>query len=250
MKFKAEAIISLILSFLHCFITFFTDKSVFIVTAKEEPFNYFICKFLLFTLLFFIYRSLYRIIFCKDRKNCTEFQVLKYALPYLVPVIAVLIFKLPQGFLSNDESLIFKEASNLASYTWFYYITTYYYIVCMMLIPSWLGPILVKVLIQLLVCGYCVFRLSRFRGFSYGRFLYLAFLLFPVLAYTTSAHRIPIYFLLYLFLIFTLLMDHLEKIPAQRSKLFGLLILGAVLTQWRTEGIYLVGVIPILLIIT
>lgn len=238
-----------LLSMIHWILTFFTDSTVFAVKASDSPVNFWICKFLVLISLYFIYRTLYRVLFSPNKKETTEYQVLKYALPYLIPIVAVLIFKLPEGFLSNDETLIFKEAANLADYTWFYYLTTYYYIVTMMLIPSWLGPILAKVLIQLLVTGYCVYRLSKYTNFKYGKFLYLAFLLFPVLAYTTSAHRIPIYYLLYLFFIFKLLMDFIEEKMTDYKSLCGLFFLSAVLTQWRTEGIYMAVLAPILFFI-
>ena len=235
--------ISLIIALIHWIITFFTDKFIFTVSPIAEPLNYYPCKILLFILLFVIWRAVIR-------HTPETMSILKYAAIYFVPIIAVLIFKLPEGFLSNDETLIFQEASNLASYTWFYYITTWYYIISMMLIPAWFGPILVKVAIQLLVCGYVVHRLSKYLSAKYGMIQYLAFMIPPVLAYTTSAHRIPVYFLLYLFLLFTLLMDKLEEKSITRAKLLWILFLGAVLTQWRTEGIYFAVILPILLFLT
>ena len=218
-----------IISFMQCFVSFFTDRLIFTADPLSQPQNYIPCKILMFIVLYMFWRF----IFSKP------LSVLKYAGLYLIPIIGVLIFKLPQGFLSNDEHLIFEQAVKLADYTWFYYITTWYYIISLMIIPAWFGPIIIKVIIQVLICGYCVSRLSKYMNFKYGKFLYLAFLLFPVLAYTTSAHRIPVYYLLYLFLLFTLLMDRLEKVPLSKLRLIGMLFLLAVLTQWRTEGIYL-----------
>lgn len=179
-----------------------------------------------------------------------EWQVLKHALIYFIPMIAVLAFKLPEGFLSNDEALIFEQASNLADYTWFYYITTWYYIFSMMLIPSWLGPIIIKVIIQCLTAGYTVSRLRTYlNGAKRAYFIYLAFFLPPILAYTTSAHRIPIYIFLYILFMFTIYMDKLEGVPFSWKRIVPLLLLMAVLTQWRTEGIYLAlfGLILILI---
>lgn len=248
---STEFIVSMTLAFIHFVITFFTDSSIFNVLDDNLPsdksFNYFCCKIILFVFLYFIYRTLFRVIINPNRKITSEFQIIKYASVYLIPIIAVLIFKLPQGFLSNDESLIFAEATALNSYTWFYYLTTYYYIVCLMLIPTWFGPILIKVLIQLLVCGYVVYRINRYTGGSkFSYIMYVSFLLPPVLAYTTSAHRIPVYYLLYLLIFFILLMDMLENIVPSKQKLFWIMVLTAVLTQWRTEGIYLAVTLPIL----
>ncbi|MCR4908462.1 MAG: hypothetical protein K5985_06480 [Lachnospiraceae bacterium] len=241
--FFRENRLALIVAAVHWVITFFTDRLVFSFGDNPSYLTYASCKALLLVFLFFIYRALLR-------HTPDTLTILKFAGIYLIPIIAVLIFKLPQGFLSNDEVLIAEEARLLHEYTWFTYLTTWYYIISMMIIPFRYGPILVKVVLQLLICGYCVFRLSAYLGKKYGCWLYAAFLLFPVLAYTTSAHRIPVYFLLYLFELFTLQMDLSEGKNPSKGKLVWLLLLGAVLTQWRTEGIYLVAVLPLLLFLT
>ena len=215
----------------------FYDRSTFAVAPLSMAHNYIPCKILMFAAVFFAASFVIRAV--TDRTSL-EWQILKYAFIYFLPLIAVLIFKLPEGFLSNDEALIFSEASNLADYTWFYYITTWYYIISMMLIPSWLGPIIIKVIIQCLTAGYAVARLRRCMGEKKrAYFIYIAFFLPPILAYTTSAHRIPVYIFLYIVFMYTLFMDRLEGIPFTWKRSVPLLFLMAVLTQWRTEGIYL-----------
>ena len=216
------------ISLIQVIISFFTDRTVFTVSPSAELQNYIPCKIIMFTVLFLFWSF----IFSKPT------DILKYAAIYLIPIAAVMIFKLPQGFLSNDERLIFEQAVQLADYKWFYYITTWYYIVSIMIIPAWFGPIIIKVFIQVLTCAYCVSRLSGYLDRKYGKFLYIAFLLPPVLAYTTSAHRIPVYYLIYALLLFMLLMDHLENVVPSWKKITAILFLAAILTQWRTEGIY------------
>ena len=236
--------ISLIIALIHWALTFFTDKLIFTVSPLEEPFNYIICKILLGALLIALWS------FFLSIKNSPRLKrLIKLAIPYLIPIAAVLIFKLPQGFLSNDEKLIFEEAKKLASYKWFYYLTTYYYIICMMLIPSFLGPILFKVGIQVFTCAYSVLRMEELTKSKWSRLMYLPFLLPPVLAYTTSAHRIPVYFLLYLFMLYVLFIDKISGKAPSTIKSAALILLSAILTQWRTEGIYLSLLVPILLII-
>ncbi len=215
----------------------FYDRATFAVAPMSMAHNYIPCKILMFAAVFFMASFIIKAV--TDRASF-EWQVLKYALIYFIPIIAVLAFKLPEGFLSNDESLIFEQASSLADYTWFYYITTWYYIISMMLIPSWLGPIIIKVVIQCLTAGYTVARLKTYlNGAKRAYFIYLAFLLPPILAYTTSAHRIPIYIFLYILFMFTIYMDKLEGVTFSWKRIVPLLLLMAVLTQWRTEGIYL-----------
>lgn len=235
------------IALVHWLTTFYTNTLVFTVSPTENLSDYSICKGLALIVLFFLYRTLYRVLFDANKKEYPEYHIIKYALLCLIPILVILLIKLPQGFLSNDESLIFESAATLQHYTWFYYITTYYYIISMMLIPCWFGPIIIKVLIQMLVIGYVVYRLVMYLGSKYGRFGYLPFLLYPVIAYTTSAHRLPIYYLLYLLLLTMLLFDLLERKLLTKARAFGILVLGAILTQWRTEGIYLAVLIPILL---
>ncbi len=236
-------------AFLHLVITFFTDKIIFSAAPSAGIFDYSICKALTFVVLFFFYSNVYELIFSQERQNTQIYQIIKSALPYLLVLIIVLIIKLPNGYLSNDESLIYDAASNLEHYTWFYYLTTYYYIISLMLIPHMYGPIIIKIIIEFLVVGYVVFRIRNVFGAKLGRLSYLLFLLYPVIAYTTSAHRLPVYYLLYLVLITTLLFDYIEKKQIDYFSAFWLLFLGCVLTQWRTEGIYLAVLVPLLMLI-
>lgn len=227
--------------------SFFYDRATFEVPPLSMTHNYIPCKILMFFSIFcfsgFVIKGI------SDRRSI-EWQILKYSLIYFLPLILVLVYKLPEGFLTNDETLIFSEATHLADYTWFYYLTTWYYIISVMIIPSWLGPVMIKVIVQCLCAGYSVARLQRYlNGSKRALFMYLAFFLPSVLAYTTSAHRIPMYIFLYVFFMFTIYMDKLEKIPFSRRHILPLLFLMAVLTQWRTEGIYLAFFGPVLIVI-
>ena len=226
-----------IIAAIWCAASLFYDSRTFTVPVMSMAHNYIPCKLLMFVSVAFFARF---IITAVTDRDAFARQVLKYAVIYFIPIIAVLIYKIPEGFLSNDESLIFEQASLLADYTWFYYITTWYYIISMMLIPAWFGPILIKVVIQCLSAGYAVARLRGYmKGSRRAFFIYIAFFLPPILAYTTSAHRIPIYIFLYIIFMFTLFMDKLEGITFSWKHGIPMLILMAVLTQWRTEGIYL-----------
>ncbi len=233
---------SFVPAFIHWILTFFTDRLVFSWTDDSNVFNYIGCKAVLLLILITGWKAL-----TEHKKNTLD--ILKFAGIYLIPLIFVLIVKLPGGYLSNDENLIYEEARTLSDYNWFSYLTTWYYIISLMLIPWKYGPIIVKVMIQLLVCGYCVKRVSDRCGVRYGAFTYIPFVFYPVIAYTTSAHRIPVYFLLYAFLLFKLYMDKDEGISLRKRDIVWILILGALLTQWRTEGIYLVLLLPVLMLL-
>ena len=206
-----------------------------------------ICAVLALVVVAAVIYAAYLVIRRKGRgRDITE--VIKCGLVYL-PVIAIaLAVKLPAGYLTGDEYSIFNDATHLIHDTWFNYMTVYYYIVSLLLFPVKYGPIIAKAVIEFLVVGYCVWRTKRYYGRWAGSAMYLLFLLYPVIAYTTSAHRLPVYFLIYLVLFAKLLFDHLEE-KKPDGTLFLVLLAGAVLTQWRTEGIYLLVTIPALLFI-
>lgn len=256
-KKHIPGVICLGLAIIHLCITFFTDKLIFLVPMSTNLSDAIICKILAGITLFFLYYGAYLIIFkgiVPSAKSLSEvsdlYKIFLSALPYLLIIIAACIIKLPGGYLSNDETLIVEGALNLQHYTWFYYITVYFYIVSFMIFPTYLGPIFMKLIIEFFVVGYVVYRIKKLYGKPYWYFGYALFLLYPVIAYTTSAHRLPIYFLLYILLIAMLIFDGIEKVKLSIGKAAFLIFLGAILTQWRTEGIYLAVIVPILMLFT
>lgn len=256
-KKRLPGLICLLLSIIHLCITFATDKHIFLVPATTNLTDYIICKILTGIILFCLYYGMYLLIFkgiipaIRHSADTSElYRIVLTALPYLIVIIAVCFIKLPQGYLSNDETNIAEGALNLAHDTWFYYITTYFYVISFMIFPTYLGPIYLKLIIEFLVVGYVVYRIKTALGNPYGYFGYILFLLYPVIAYTTSAHRLPIYFLLYLFLMVMIIFDGIENVRLNTGKALFIIFLGAILTQWRTEGIYLAIIIPILMLFT
>lgn len=251
---KRCMILALCITTVHTLLTFFSDRTVFTFPAKgAEGYalgmaDYSVCKVITFLALFALYYSLLSLFMSEGRYAKELKQVLLCAMLYL-PVIAVVLFiKLPQGFLTNDEISIYNNAVTLYHDTWFNILTTYYYIASLMIFPFKYGPIIVKVIIEFFVVGYTVFRVRGYFGKIAGSFTYIVFLLYPVIAYTTSAHRLPVYFLLYLALFVKLLFDRLSEKKLNTLTFILILFVGAALTQWRTEGIYLAVIIPILML--
>lgn len=245
---KKPYILVAVIALLHLLITFFTDQRVFLVPVTDNLPDYILCKVLAYAVLYAFYYGLFLLFFDKTAKGEAFRELLKCAMPYLVVIIVIAAFKLRDGYISNDETLIYQNAVTLEHYIWFTYLTTYFYIVALMLIPHVYGPIFLKLILEFLVVGYVVYRVRGYLGRYYGCATYLLFLLYPVLAYTTSAHRLPIYFFVYLYLMTVLLFDRLEKKTADPGKIAFLVFLSAVLTQWRTEGIYLAVLSVILLL--
>ena len=245
-------IITAIIAAIHTLITFISDKKIFMFPdSASEHYNlaitdYCICKILAFITLFALYTFIAKVITSgKDAPG----RIFMCALPYLIVIIGVAVIKLPAGFLTNDENVIYQNAITLTHDTWFNYMTTFYYIVTLMIFPFKTGPIIAKLIIEFLVVGYTVFRFRKHFAGKWANLSYLLFLLYPVIAYTTSAHRLPIYFLIYLTVFVKLIFDNFEHVQLTYKNGFFLLFAGAVLTQLRTEGIYLAALIPILILL-
>ena len=206
-----------------------------------------ICRVLAIVLLLVVIYSVITLIFLKNEYHTRLLGVIKCALPYLPVIVAVLFIKLPAGYLTNDEYSILNDATNLIHDTWFNYMTVYFYIVSLMIFPFTYGPIIMKVIIEFFVVGYCTWRSREYFGKKAGSLMYILFLLYPVIAYTTSAHRLPVYFLIYLAFFVKIIFDRLEKKDITYTGAILLLFAGAVLTQWRTEGIYMLVLVPVLM---
>ncbi len=252
---KRIYIISAIIATVLTVASFVSDRTVFTFPNAEDAgyglaiADYCICKILAFVVLFALANCLFTVILGRGEQRDRLWGVIKCGLLYLPILLAVLIIKLPGGYVTNDELSICENAKSLVHDTWFNYLTVYYYIVSFMIFPFKYGPIIMKAIIEFFVVGYTVFRSREYFGEKAGLFMYLLFILYPVIAYTTSAHRLPVYFFLYLLLFAKLIFDVSVKRDITRPRLFLVLLAGAVLSGWRSEGIYLVILIPILLFI-
>lgn len=247
-------VIAALLAVVHSVVTFFTDRMIFMFPENaSEHFgmaviDYSVCKIIVFLLLTMLYYSVLAV-FLDKGEYAKEFKrVVLCAAPYLVVLAGTLIIKLPQGFLTNDENAIYQNAITLTHDTWFNYLTNYYYIASLMIFPFKYGPIIAKIVLEFFTVGYVVYRVRLYYKGKAGYFSYLVFILYPVIAYTTSAHRLPVYFFLYLLLFSKLIFDALEKKELNYITYGLMLVLGAMLTQWRTEGIYLAVLVPILML--
>lgn len=244
----------LLAAIIHTAITFGTDAFIFDRIDMGNPAyvlkvtDYFTGKLIVFAALLAFYSFIFRLIKNRqDKRISDDWRILHAGLCYLPVIAVVAALKLPQGFLTNDETAIFNNAITFTHDTWFNIMTTYYYIASLMIIPVKYGPIIVKMIIEFFVVGYTVFRFRRHFKNKWANLSYLLFCLYPVVAYTTSAHRLPVYFLLYLLMMCKFVFDAMENEPLSRGARLGMLFLGAVLTQWRTEGIYLAVLVPILM---
>lgn len=228
--------VPLLVALLHWLTSFATERLIFEVAPSAAPWNYCLCKVLLFAALY----GFWHLLWAAFRRGGLSRRTLLYALPYLAVLLVWMLFVRPYE-LSGDELNLYERALRLDSFAyWFNYLSGFYWITTLMIVPHALGPVLIKLLLQALIVGYCVARQTDVSGKRTGLLLYLPFLLPFVLDSAVSAHRLPIYGPVYLFFAAKLYYDARQKRPLRLRDLFGLSLLVGVLAVWRSEGIYLV----------
>lgn len=131
----------------------------------------------------------------------------------------------------------------------FFYLTMWIPMLGLSLFPHEAAAVVFKMLLISLAAGRCVDRLRRLYGTRLAYLVYLPFLLPPGLYLSCSIHRIPSYAVLYLLFSCELLCDGAEKKPVSRGRYAVFCLIAAALTQWRSEGIYLLVLAPILFLL-
>ena len=109
-KKNISQIIILCIALVHVIISFFTDKLIFSFPEKtnESAYRFFlidypVCKIIMLVALFYLYTFIYKAFISK--KDNTVKEIVKCAAPYLFIMIPVCLFKLPKGYLTNDETI-------------------------------------------------------------------------------------------------------------------------------------------------
>ncbi len=247
-EFLARERFAVIAATVHWLTSFVTERFIFEVAPTADLLNYILCKAILFAALFGFWRLIWKGLLAPDRRTNPERAYLSYALPYLFALVLWMLLVRPYELVADELSL-YERALRLDSFAyWFNYLSGFYWITCLMVLPHYLGPVLIKLLLQALIAGYCVARQVRRSG-RRGLLMYLLFLLPFTMDMAVSAHRLPTYGIAYLFLIAKLYYDWLDHKALTRTTLILLSALIGVLAFWRSEGIYLVPLGAILLLV-
>ena len=243
-KRQGQSATPLAIGTLHWLLTFWLERRILVVSPSEHLLDYCLCKAILWVVLFGFWNLLWN----ARLKGSRARRILLFALPMLA-VLVVWLFQNHSFTPPGDEWNLFSRATQLDNFAfWFNYPSGYYWIMGIMLVPVPMGPIYIKLVLQALVCGYCLTRQYERSGLLRSLPLYLLFLLPFVLDQGISAHRLPIYGMLYLFLVAKLMYDRLDGCHLDWKTLIWESILLAVLAIWRTEGIYF-SVLGIILIV-
>ena len=178
-------------------------------------------------------------------------MTLIYALPLFIIVTGFWSVCGAYPFTTGDQLNILEASRHYETMKGFFnYWTMYIPMIAMNIAPFPAFTVVFKIWLMSLAAGYCVYRLMRVTESKLSFLLYLPFLLPPGLYQSYSIHRCPMYAVLYLLYACILICDHFEKKNLGTGKFLLLGFMTAVLTQWRSEGIYLLVLGPVLLYFT
>ncbi len=232
----------LLFTILHFAATFFTDKLIFDFNSLNI-FNYLFCKLIILFIIYNFWNFLVK--FVTEKRHFSE---IKYFLIYFIPVIFLLILVWP-GFWTGSDVYNFINCNVRAEYLYYLnYITSIFNISSYMLIPTPVAPIIFQVLILSLILNYIakkIFIITNRKFLSYS--IFIPFFLPLTLKYVLYPNRPVIYGILYLLLIAMLIFDKITKQKLDISKLGKIIFLAGILSVFRTEGIYLVIAIPLIM---
>ena len=240
----------MLLACLHFLLSFFTDRLIFLyVTWDFSDLKQTIktiltcgCKVVFFLLLLLLWHGLWWFV----KKADAGFR--RYTLIYFGINLLLLVLTWP-GIWRMDEFGILSNAIRLQPVFWQNYLTSVFYIFSLMLIPTPAGVILVQIAVNSLITGWVIRQVTG-RGQKENQKLaalcYLPFLFLPVLDSNLYPMRMSVYAFLEL-LLFFLLYEEKEK-PFRTAFMWKLAALGAVVTVWRTEAVYYIVALPVVIV--
>ncbi len=239
-------LISIIIALIHFIITFFTDKLI-INFDKFNIINYIGCKILLLIILFFTYRFLIKIFIEKDTESKKYF---KHFLICFIPLFIIFLFVYPGIWFGSDVFNFFSFTTGVDFLYYLHYLSSVFYSIGLMIFPVPSGAILLQVIMFCIVISYITkntFELFNNKKICY--LIYLPLFLMHTLFYVYFANRPIMFGIAYLFLISILVFDYLFKNKLTTKKLIILIVLNGVVANWRSESIYLVLALPLLVFI-
>mgnify|MGYP006865375605 CR=1 FL=1 len=229
----------LVAALVHWLISFFTDAFVF---TCERNLTYGIWKAAFLFFLLAVYGFAYAAF-----KSRTARRILLLSGIYALVMLCFLLLTWP-GIWRMDEYTILMHARNLHIHFWQGYFTSVYYIFALMMVPAPAFIVYVQCLIGAGVVGYLVYKLWILTGKRKIAYLmYVPFFFLPVIDSNLYPMRMSIYAFLELLLLAKLCFWSYERRMPGKAELFGTLLLGGVVTCWRTESIYYLLLFPLLL---
>ncbi|MFR1265963.1 MAG: hypothetical protein ACLSCW_00705 [Gemmiger formicilis] len=177
-----------------------------------------------------------------------------WTLPYLAVNLVILLIVWP-GIWGNDDLAVLYLARTLQPNSWQHFLTSGAFILSLMFVPMPGGVVLVQNLLISGIVGCFAAtaqdlaekRLPRPVRPAWFALVYLPFLLPPVLMHTQQPFRTTWSTWTELFLVFMLVAIYLRGTKLNKKELAVIVILGTLAASWRSECVYYLAAIPVLL---
>lgn len=242
------------IAIMHWGISFFTDAFIFsyvrwdfsnMLSIAKTLVTYG-CKLVFLFVLIGFWQWIYYLVKEADRR------FIKWLGIYFVLNLCMLLLTFP-GIFRMDEFGILSNALKLQPVFWQNYLTSLFYIFSLMLIPIPSGVIIVQMFVNSCVVGYLLSDIQKWLEEKTGRsskcmFLgLLPFCFFPVLDSNLYPMRMNSYAFLELLLIYKLFRGYKEE--KKNSYFIQIAVIGAIVTVWRSEAIYYLPAVIVLLFV-
>lgn len=243
----------LMTAFLHWLLTFATDRIFFeynlFAFEKSEDIIRSIYAWGIKAIFLILLIAAYQIFGTTIKKYRDGEKIVReylfFAGVYFLLMMFLLLLVYP-GAWRMDEFGILRDAKTLMPTFWQGYLTSYFYIFSLMLIPVPAGVIVMQCVMISLCVGFVCERAQRILGLKHKLWLIVPFLAFPILDSNVYPMRMSVYVFLELCLATVFLSAILEKRKFTAKESWFAVFLTAVVSVWRTEGIYYMLWIPLI----
>lgn len=251
---KKRTALELLAAVLWCLVTLGTDRLFFKYDWKTPAF--FVYKALFVLLAFLLVHGVVTLVQKVRAGNSFARRWLAWTLPYLAVNLVVLLIVWP-GIWGNDDLAVLSLARTLQPNSWQHFLTSGAFILSLMFVPMPGGVVLVQnLLISAIVGSFAAAaqdltekRLGHAVKPAWFAIVYLPFLLPPVVMHTQQPFRTTWSGWTELFLVFMLVAMYLRGTKLNKKELCAIVVLGTLAVSWRSECVYYLAAIPVLLLV-
>lgn len=238
---------------LWCVLTLATDRLFFRYDWKTPYF--FVYKALFVLLAFAVVHGAVTLVRKVRQKDAFVLRWLQWMLPYLVLTLVVLIIVWP-GCWGSDDLDVLHLARTLEPSSWQHFLTSAAFILCLMFIPIPGGVVLIQTLLIAGIVGCFLAaaetlareRMPKPPARGWFAILYIPFLLPPILLHDMQPFRSTWSTWTELFTVFLLVWWYLRGQAITKKQLAVFTLLGVLTAAWRSESIYYLAALPVLLV--
>lgn len=251
---KKRTALELLAAVLWCLVTLGTDRLFFKYDWKTPAF--FVYKALFVLLAFLLVHGVVTLVQKVRAGDSFARRWLAWTLPYLAVNLVVLLIVWP-GIWGNDDLAVLSLARTLQPNSWQHFLTSGAFILSLMFVPMPGGVVLVQNLLISAIVGCFAAaaqdltekRLGHAVKPAWFAIVYLPFLLPPVVMHTQQPFRTTWSGWTELFLVFMLVAMYLRGTKLNKKELCAIVVLGTLAVSWRSECVYYLAAIPVLLLV-